>query len=124
MALLAAASGLYFGLATPLGGALEASATAVFGTWLLVAGGMGWRAIRRGDRTAHREWMIRMFAVAIGIAVIRVGMLAAIATTDWGLGAITPTAFAAALWIGWLVTVFAAESWIRLTRASTSSLRA
>ena len=118
MAALAAASGFFFGFATPFGGALEASAVAVFGALFVFAAGKGWVAIRRGDRAAHREWMIRMFAVAVGIAVIRVGMVATLAVTGWAVEAFTPAAFAAALWIGWLATVAAAELWIRATRGA------
>lgn len=117
MVVLAAASGFFFGFAAPLGGALEAGAVAVFGAIFVFAAARGWIAIRRGDRMRHREWMIRMFAVAVGIAVIRVGMIAAIAATGVGAAALTPEAFAAALWIGWLVTLAAAEAWIRVTRA-------
>lgn len=117
MVVLAAASGFFFGFAAPLGGALESSAVAVFGAIFVFAAARGWIAIRRGDRVRHREWMIRMFAVAVGIAVIRVGMIAAIAATGVGAAALTPEAFAAALWIGWLVTLAAAEAWIRVTRA-------
>lgn len=121
MAALAAASGFFFGFAAPLGGALEASAVAVFGALFVFAAAKGWLAIRRGDPASHREWMIRMFAVAVGIAVIRVGMIATIAATGSGVEALTPAGFAAALWIGWLVTVAAAELWIRATRASPTA---
>jgi uncharacterized membrane protein YozB (DUF420 family) len=41
-----------------------------------VALGRGWRAIRHGDVEAHREWMIRAFAVCAGIATVRIVMAA------------------------------------------------
>lgn len=38
----------------------------VFGSAMIVFLGLGFTAIRRGDITAHRAWMTRAFAVALG----------------------------------------------------------
>ena len=114
-AVVAAVSGLFFGIAVPYGGFAETSATTVFGGLMLVAAARAYAAIRRREIATHREWMIRLFAVAIGIAVIRVISFA------W-LGArgtpedVNPAAFGLLLWIGWLLTLAVAELWIRATR--------
>ena len=119
MVLGAAASGIFFSVVAPLGGLAETSAVLVFGVFFVLAASRGWIAIRHGRRVVHREWMIRMFAVALGIAVMRMGLLAAIVILDLGLEAFEPGVFGASLWIGWLVALAGAEIYIRSTRASS-----
>lgn len=115
---MTAIAGLFFGLLMPYAGAGEASAIAFFGGLFLVAIGKGVMAIRRGDAAAHREWMIRAFAVAIGISTVRI----VAAVLDFTL---TPAGFAPArifvvsIWIGWSVTVVAAELWLAWTRPAS-----
>ena len=121
MVLGAAASGLFFALVSPLGGFAETSAVVVFGGFFAFAGARGWLAIRQGRRAAHREWMIRMFAIALGIAVMRVVLLGVIGLFDLGLRAFEPEVFGATLWIGWFATLAAAEAYIRATRAPAQS---
>lgn len=116
---LAAASGvagMYLGAARPYGGAGESAATTLFGAFFLFAATRGYLAIRRRDLARHREWMIRMFAIAIGISVIRVvGMASAMLV---GTEGIHPTGFALSLWLGWILALGVAELWIRRTRAT------
>jgi uncharacterized membrane protein len=108
------AAGIYLGLGAPYGGAVESSATAVFGGFFLFAAARGYVAVRRRDIARHREWMIRMFATAIGISVIRVvGMAHFIA---FGTEAINPRGFALGLWFGWILTLAVAELWILRSR--------
>ena len=64
-------SGFFFGT-MPFGGVPETSAILVFGGLFLFAAGRAFIAIRLGDVVRHREWMIRMFAVVIGISTMRV----------------------------------------------------
>jgi uncharacterized membrane protein len=111
-------AGLYLGLARPYGGAWESAATTLFGGFFIFAAARGYRAIRRRDVARHREWMIRMFATALAISVIRV------LGTGWamivGAEGVDPGAFALSLWLGWIITLAVAEAWIRHTRASRS----
>lgn len=69
-------------------------------------------AIRRRDVEHHREWMIRMFAIAIDVSVVRI--------TGTVLGALTregPEAwFGQSVWIGFVITLALAELWIHRTR--------
>lgn len=104
----------YFGILHPFAGFGEVSAIAVFGALILVAVVRGFIAIRRGDVAGHRQWMIRAFAIALGISTIRV------------VGAIVQT-FAApspaqtitiSFWVGWTLTLAAAEIYIRATSTS------
>ena len=118
LAVVVAGAGIYLGVAEPYGGAWESLASTLFGGFFLLAGARGYAAIRRRDIARHREWMIRFFAVAIGISVIRmIGMGHFLLT---GTQAIQPQAFAAQLWAGWLVSLALAEIWIRHTRGSRS----
>jgi uncharacterized membrane protein len=105
-------SGFYFGVLMPFSGFLETSAIVIFGTLFVVAMVRGYASIRRRAIAQHREWMIRMFAVAIGVASVRVaGIILAFITLKG------PEAwFGYSVWIGFVVTVAAAEWWIRRTR--------
>jgi uncharacterized membrane protein len=101
---------LLFGVPHALGGAGQAAATVVFGVWFLVALSLAFVAIRRGNVRMHRQWMIRAFAIGIGVGSIRIwiGLLegtqimaspAAFVPAFWlGLGA---HALTAELWLGW-----------------------
>lgn len=65
------ASALYFGLLVPFGGRSEALVMGLAASVLFASAAQAFLAIRRGQVARHREWMIRLFAVAIGIATIR-----------------------------------------------------
>lgn len=100
-----------FGVPHAFGGASEAAAALVFGTWFAVALVLGLRAARRHDAVAHRDWMVRAFAVAVGVGTIRlwVGVLAGIGPAD------LPDAFGAAFWLGLGMHAVATELWLRVT---------
>ena len=109
--------GFFFGLLMPYAGASEATIVGLAGGFLVVALGRAVAAIRRGDVARHREWMIRAYAVAIGIATIRVvGLGVDLALSPAGFH--PRGLFVAALATGWLLTVGAAELWIARTRRS------
>lgn len=105
-------TGLFFGLFMPFSGLVEASGVAVFGVLFLFALARAVIAIRRGEVARHREWMIRMFAIAIGVSTVRLtGIAFALATREgphvW---------FGQSVWVGFALTLLAAELWIRGTR--------
>jgi uncharacterized membrane protein len=117
VAFVAAIAGLYFGLRMPYGGPGEVTAIAFFGGLFVVAVGRAFVAIRRHQVARHREWMIRAFAIALGISTVRVvGAAFDFALTPAGLR--PPDLFALSLWTGWAVTLGAGELWIRYTRPS------
>ena len=99
---------LGFGIPFSYGGAWQSLATAVFGSWFLVALVLAYRAIRFKRVRMHRRWMIRAFAVGLGVGTIRIwiGLLA-------GTG-ILPSidAFAPAFWLGFTMHVLAGEAWL------------
>jgi uncharacterized membrane protein len=114
-ALVSASLALIFGLQFPWGGTPEGIATAVFGCWILACLLLAVRAIRRGKVSIHRRWMIRAFAVGVGVGTIRIwiGLLLATGLLDFH------DTFAVAFWIGLSLNVLAAEWWIRTTPDKT-----
>lgn len=113
--------GLFFGIVTPFGGRLEAVMIAALGIFLLYAMATAVVAIRRGEVARHREWMIRVFANVLAIATVRlVGGPIEFVLTPYGV----PPAdrFVLAIWAAWLLTLGAAECWIRYTRPLVRSV--
>jgi uncharacterized membrane protein len=102
----------------PYGGFAAASAAFVVDAFFLIALVSGFVAIGRGDVARHREWMIRMFSVALAVANIRiVGMILFVVT-----GAKVEETLGVSFWTGWLSTLAAAELWIRYTRPRTTAV--
>lgn len=106
----AAVFAIVFGILFPFGGALEASATVVFGGYFAVALVTALLAVTRGDLTRHRRWMIRAFAVGLGVGSIRIwiGVFQALGVLSF------PQGFGVAFWLGFVTHALAAE--IYLTR--------
>ncbi len=101
------------------GGPLETAATAVFAPFFLFSLGKAWRHIRRREVAAHREWMIRAFAIGLAVASMRpLGGLAMV-TTGRPLADVLGVVFWLAFLLHWLV----AEVWIRRSRGGARSGR-
>lgn len=116
--ILAAASGLtglFFGLKQPLAGAAEQVIISAAGLFLLAAVCVAYLHIRAGHVSAHREWMLRAIAAALGIASVRIVALP-LDLTLAPRGVDPRVIFGLALWLGWGVTLAVAEWWIRATR--------
>jgi hypothetical protein len=84
---------------------------ALAGGLFLFALARAYVAIRARDVRRHREWMIRMWGVALGVAMQRVvGTILLFVTREgpdlW---------FGPSIWIGFGITVAVAELWIRRT---------
>ena len=99
---------LAFGVPFSFGGAWQALAAAVFGSWFLVALLLAFRAIRGGNVRMHRRWMIRAFAVGLAVGTIRlwVGLFEGTGMLD------AVESFAPAFWLGFSMHVAAAELWL------------
>lgn len=106
-------SGLLFGVVFPFGGPLASSAILVAGAFFLLAVTRAFIAIRRHDVARHREWMIRMFAIGLGISTVRiVGLVLLPIIPTRSLELRTGLSF----WLGFALTFAAAEFWVRHTR--------
>ncbi len=71
-AMISVVFALVFGLRFLWGGSLEGIAAAVLGCWFLACLVLAVRGIRRGKVSIHRRWMIRAFAVGLGVGTIRI----------------------------------------------------
>jgi uncharacterized membrane protein YozB (DUF420 family) len=108
LGLLSGVFALAFGVPFSFGGPWQSLATAVFGSWFLIALVLAFRAIRMGNVRMHRRWMIRAFAVGLGVGMIRVwiGLLG-------GTGILPfEQSFAPAFWLGLTMHVIAGELWL------------
>jgi hypothetical protein len=90
----------------------EAVPNAVFGTLFLYAAARAFLGVRRRDFIAHREWMLRVFALAVGVGTIRVAVVGLLAL-GMGLREVIGPSFA----LGWVSTLLVAEWWVRRTRS-------
>ena len=102
---------IVFGAMHSFGGAGQAAASAVFGTWFVACLVLGLFAIRAKDAVRHRRWMIRAFTIALGVGTIRLWIGVFQATGLLSLQA----SFAPAFWIGLTTHVAVAEWWLRTT---------
>ena len=101
----------------PVGGRVEILAIVFFDAFFLFALTKAFIQIRRHDLTLHREWIIRAMSIALGVATVRPIMGVFFATRT--LTGLTPRQFfGIAFWIGFSLTYFAGELWIRYTRSS------
>lgn len=99
---------IIFGAIFPFGGLLEASATVVFGSYFVAALITAFLAIKRGDVTRHRRWMIRAFAIGLAVGTIRVwiGVFQA-----FGLMSLQAS-FGVTFWLSFLLHAVAAEIYL------------
>ena len=86
----------------------QTAATTLFALLFLLFLTMGFWNIRRGRIIRHREWMIRAFGVALGIATTR-----PIVGAFFAARRLSPHEFfGTAFWLGFTLTLLAAETWI------------
>ena len=94
------------------GGISTQSGIAFFGVMFLFSLAKAFRHIRRKEVAQHREWMIRMFSLAMGVATQRVFLLLLGVLTGLSLEDV----FGASTWLGFSVNLLVAEIWINYTR--------
>jgi uncharacterized membrane protein len=100
-----------------IGGKLEMAATLTFGVLFLFALGKGFAAIRARRIAEHRRWMIRAYAIGLGVATVRPIMGVFFATSR--LTHLTPhDFFGIAFWLGFVLSLGVAEAWIRFLQPS------
>lgn len=120
LAVLAGLSGAFMAFTHPFGGALEVVPSVVFGGALVVVTLVALALARRRRFEAHREWMVRSFAIVLGPMTIRL-----VYPPFWLLlGVPERQTIWITFWIGWLVNVAVAEAWIRARRRRLAAARA
>ena len=106
-------SALVMSYATPIGGANETAATTLFAILFLLFLILGFWNIRRCNVVRHREWMIRAFGVALGVATTR-----PIVGAFFAARRLSPHEFfGTAFWLGFTLTLLGAETWIHYSGA-------
>ena len=110
---------LLFGFFQSFGGTVQASASVVFGVWFLTSLLLAYRAVRRGDITTHRRWMIRAFAVGVAVGTIRIwiGLFEGFGMFE------TRDAFGVAFWISFALHAAVAELWLYWRPSQTGAVR-
>lgn len=115
------ASGLWMNVVfPPVGGALKLSANWVFGVAMLLAVVLAMRAIFRRDFVGHRAWMMRTFAIGMGVATQRWVLLPIFVA----LGEFDDVLIGVGVWGGWLLNVVVVEVLIRGRLRGLGRLRA
>lgn len=113
-ALVGATSALVFVPMLPVFGSFSTKVAVVFASLMfLVCLAQGYRAIRQRRIAQHREWMIRTFAIGLGISSFRV-LIPLLMMPP--LGATFPEAWDTVVWLAFPINVIAAEWWINATR--------
>jgi hypothetical protein len=102
-----------------IGGANETAATTFYAVLFLIFLSVGFWNIRHGRIARHREWMIRAFGVALGVATTR-----PIVAVFFAAGRLTPHEFfGIAFWLGFTITLVAAEAWIHYSAINSREAR-
>ncbi|HWZ82661.1 MAG TPA: DUF2306 domain-containing protein [Terriglobales bacterium] len=101
-------SALVMSFTMAIGGTNETAATTLFAVLFLFFLAMGFWNIRQRRIVRHREWMIRAFGVSLGIATTR-----PIVGVFFAARRLSPHEFfGTAFWLGFTLTLLAAEAWI------------
>jgi hypothetical protein len=112
LGLIVGTSALVMSYTMAIGGANETAATTLFAILFLLFLGLGFWNIRKRRIAQHREWMLRAFGVALGIATTRPIVGVFFATRRLSPHEFFGTAF----WLGFTLTLLGAETWIQYSR--------
>lgn len=104
---LVSAQGTFGGLTS------RAAFSLLAGLWL-AATALAWRAVCRRDLAAHREWMLRSFALTFAAVTLRLWL----PLLQTG-GASFTEAYQTVAWLCWVPNLIVAELWIAATRAAS-----
>lgn len=94
-------------------GAVASAGFLLLGVVWVGTSAVAYVTIRRGQVEAHRQWMIRSYALTAAAISLRLILPAEMAT-----GIPFPIAYPVVAWACWLVNIAAAEWWIRRTARS------
>lgn len=113
MAVIAGIYGLICVVTFPaFGGVATESAGWFFGPLFLFSLIRAYQQIRRRNIAAHREWMIRAFAMGLGVGAQRIMIGLFQVFSDYTIHDV----FGTSLWIGFAFNLCVAEYWIHRTR--------
>jgi uncharacterized membrane protein len=116
--MLGSIAGLFMSVVSRGGMATHLGFGALAVLWFFT-GLQAYRKIRRGEIEAHRQWMIRNFALTLAAVALRVQMPIMIGILHWPIA----PSFVAVSWLCWVPNVFVAE-WMVRRRGSVLQLTA
>ena len=121
---IAAFSGGFIGIFQPFMGVdgqgfNESMATTFFAFYTLFCMYKAYTSIRAKKIGAHREWMIRSWALMLAIATERVMLGILMANSEIGIAVLFGTTF----WMAGVTNIAASEIWINLTRTPGNGAR-
>jgi hypothetical protein len=116
LVLVVSATALIMGLSYPFGGPTEGIFVMTVSVLLLWFGTNAWRAVRRRRFVEHREWMVRTLGLCFFITVQRLIYIVAAVASGWP----DPEIFIMSNWMGVVIVLIAAESWVNLTRTAAA----
>ena len=105
--LVGGASGLYMAQFA-FGGIVSRVGFSLLAIAWLYSGYRAYAAIRMGEVVAHREWMVRNFALAFAAVMLRLYLPASMAS-----GIAFETAYPAIAWLCWVPNLVVVEVWLR-----------
>jgi uncharacterized membrane protein len=113
-ALVSGTYGLISTIVLPAFGGLPSEAAAwFFGPLFLFAILRAFWCARNKKITQHRQWMIRSFALGLGVGTQRIFLIILMISTGYSF----EESFGPALWLGFGLNLLIAESWINATRS-------
>ena len=113
LGLLIGISALVMSYKMNIGGPNETAATTLYAIVFLFCISKAYLLARKREIARHREWMIRAYAVGLGVATTR-----PIVGAFFAFRRLTPHEFfGIAFWLGFTTTFMAAEAWIDYTRS-------
>jgi hypothetical protein len=110
--LLVGVTALILGFVIGFGGPVETAAVTFFSLLFLIFLGLAFFHILRHEVAAHREWMIRAFA--LGLAVTTMRPMVGILTTFTGLP--FSEILGISFWLAFSLHLVLAEVWVNVTR--------
>jgi uncharacterized membrane protein len=113
-------SALVMGVVVDFGGPTETAAVTLFSTLFLIFLGLAVFRIRRREVAAHREWMIRAFALGLAVTTMRPIAAILMAVTGLPLSEILGISF----WLAFSLHLVLAECWIKFTRVERKPVNA
>jgi hypothetical protein len=113
--LVIGATALMMGFVMAIGGITETLAVAIYGTAFLYCTIRAWITFAQNELAQHREWMIRVLAIALAVSTTRPVVVLFFATSRL-TGLTIHQYFGVAFWIAFTLHVIVAEAWIRRTR--------
>jgi uncharacterized membrane protein len=126
VALVVGSAALFMALVIPFSGWPGRLGNGFFALFFLFSLTQGFLAIRRREIARHREWMIRAFALALGIATMRLMFVPAlmIAGVESQSDPIVATLSVVSFMSAFILHLAVAEFWIRHTRLRSRAIPA